>query len=306
MLVMNVAILVAGTLTPIPNPRDLELVMEEIQNEKPTFVPGVPRFFTALNESPLARKFDLRSVKACISGGAPLPTAVAERFAEITDGAVLVEGYGLTEASPVTHANPLVGTRKAGSIGIPMPDTECKIVDLENPEKVLDIGERGELCVRGPQVMLGYWNRPEETAIAIRNGWLHSGDVAVMDDDGYFFIVDRLKELIIVSGFNVYPAEVEEAMHRHPKISRVAVIGVPDARTGEAVKAFIVLKPGETATAEEIVAWAHDPANGLTGYRVPKRVEFRDTLPETMIGKVLRRVLMEEERAKAAAAASSS
>jgi long-chain acyl-CoA synthetase len=301
MLVMNVAILRAGKLVPVPNPRDLHLVMEEIQKEKPTFVPGVPRFFNALNESPLARKFDLSSVKACISGAAPLPTAVAERFAEITGGAILVEGYGLTEASPVTHANPLRGERRAGSIGLPVADTDCKVVDLVDPDHDLAGGERGELCVRGPQVMLGYWNRPEETALAIRNGWLHTGDVAVMDEDGYFRIVDRLKEMINVSGFNVYPNEVEDVLYRHPKISKVAVIGVPDERTGEAVKAFVVLKEGETATAEEIVAWGRDPANGLTAYRAPKQVEFREALPETLIGKVLRRVLMEEERAKAEA-----
>ena len=304
MLVMNVAILRAGKLVPIPNPRDLHLVMEEIDKEKPTFVPGVPRFFNALNESPLVAKFDLRSVRACISGAAPLPTAVAARFAEITGGAVLVEGYGLTEASPVTHANPLDGERRAGSIGLPVPDTDCKIVHLEDPDREVGVGERGELCVRGPQVMLGYWNRPEDTALSIRNGWLHTGDVAVMDEDGYFFIVDRLKEMILVSGFNVYPNEVEEALYRHPKISKVAVIGVPDDKTGEAVKAFVVLKEGERATPEEILAWARDPANGLTAYRAPKQVEFRDALPETMIGKVLRRVLLEEERAKASAPSS--
>jgi long-chain acyl-CoA synthetase len=301
MLVMNVAILQAGKLVPVANPRDLHLVMEEIDKEKPTFVPGVPRFFNALNESPLVKKFDLSSVKACISGAAPLPTAVAERFAQITGGAILVEGYGLTEASPVTHANPLHGVRKPGAIGMPIADTDCKIVDLQDPDHELGLGERGELCVRGPQVMLGYWNRPEETALAIRNGWLHTGDVAVMDEDGYFRIVDRLKEMINVSGFNVYPNEVEDALYRHPKVSKVAVIGVPDERTGEAVKAFVVLKEGATATPEEIVAWARDPANGLTAYRAPKQVEFRDALPETMIGKVLRRVLMEEERQKASA-----
>jgi len=301
MLVMNVAILRAGKLIPVPNPRDLHLVMEEIDKEKPSFVPGVPRFFAGLNESPLVKKFDLSSVKACISGAAPLPTAVAEKFAEITHGAVLVEGYGLTEASPVTHANPLKGVRKPGSIGLPVPDTDCRIVHLEDADRVLGQGERGELCVQGPQVMLGYWNRPEETAIAIRNGWLHTGDVAVMDEDGYFRIVDRLKEMIIVSGFNVYPNEVEDALYRHSKISKVAVIGVPDDKTGEAVKAFVVLKPGETATPEEIVAWARDPVNGLTAYRAPKHVEFRDSLPETLVGKVLRRVLVEEERQKAAA-----
>jgi long-chain acyl-CoA synthetase len=301
MLVMNVAILQADKLIPVPNPRDLHLVMEEIQKERPTFVPGVPRFFNALNESPLAHKFDLSSVKACISGAAPLPTAVAERFAEITRGAVLVEGYGLTEASPVTHANPLRGERRPGAIGMPVPDTDCKIVDLEDPDHELGPGERGELCVRGPQVMLGYWNRPEETALAIRNGWLHTGDVAVMDPDGYFRIVDRLKEMIIVSGFNVYPNEVEDAFYRHPKVSKVAVIGVPDEHTGEAVKAFVVLKEGETATPEELIGWGRDPANGLTAYRAPKRVELRDALPETLVGKVLRRVLMEEERQRQAA-----
>jgi long-chain acyl-CoA synthetase len=299
MLTMNVAIAVAGKMVPIPNPRDLHLVLEEMAKEKPTFVPGVPRLFNALNESPLTQKFDLRSVKACISGAAPLPTAVAQRFAEITGGARLVEGYGLTECSPVTHANPLDAPRE-GAIGLPLPDTESKIVDLDDPDKELLPGERGELCIRGPQVMLGYWNRPEETALAIRNGWFHSGDVAVMDPDGYFRIVDRLKEMIIVSGFNVYPNEVEDALYHHPKISKAAVIGVPDDSTGEAVKAFVVLKEGETATAEEIVAWARDPENGLTAYRAPKQVEFRDSLPETMVGKVLRRVLAEEERRKAA------
>jgi long-chain acyl-CoA synthetase len=301
MLVMNVAILRAGKLIPIPNPRDIHLVMEEIDKEKPTFVPGVPRFFAALNDSPLAKKLDLRSVKASISGAAPLPSAVAEKFGEITHGAVLVEGYGLTEASPVTHANPLTGVRKPGSIGLPVPDTDCRIVDLEDPDREVGLGERGELCVNGPQVMLGYWNRPEDTAVAIRNGWLHTGDVATMDEDGYFRIVDRLKEMIIVSGFNVYPNEVEDALYRHPKIVKAAVIGVPDERTGEAVKAFVVLKEGVTATPQEIMDWARDPSNGLTAYRAPKHVEIRESLPETPIGKVLRRVLMEEERNKASA-----
>jgi long-chain acyl-CoA synthetase len=304
MITMNVAIIVGGKMVPIPNPRDLHLVLEEMAKEKPTFVPGVPRIFNAINESPLASKYDLRSVKACISGAAPLPTAVAKRFAEITGGAKLVEGYGLTECSPLTHVNPLSAPR-SGSIGLPAPDTECKIVDLEDPEKELGPGERGELCIRGPQVMLGYWNRPEETALAIRNGWLHTGDVAVMDEGGWFRIVDRIKEMIDVSGFNVYPTEVEEVLYHHPKVQKVAVVGVPDPTTGEAVKAYIVLKEGQQATVGEIVAWARDPENGLTGYRVPKQIEFRDALPETLIGKVLRRVLQEEERAKASSAGTS-
>jgi long-chain acyl-CoA synthetase len=185
---------------------------------------------------------------------------------------------------------------------LPVPDTDCKIVSLDDPDKELGPGERGELCVRGPQVMLGYWNRPEESARTIINGWLHTGDVAVMEEDGFFRIVDRLKEMVIVSGFNVYPTEVEEVLYHHPKVAKAAVIGVPDPKTGEAVKAFIVLREGESATTDEILAWCKDPANGLTGYRIPKRIEFRDQLPETMIGKVLRRVLMEEERQKAQAA----
>ncbi len=300
MLAMNVGILTGGKVVPVPNPRDLEMLLEEVAKEKVTFFPGVPRLFIALNESRLTKKYELRSLKACVSGGAPLPVAVAQRFAEITGGAVLVEGYGLTETSPVTHANPLNGERRPGSIGMPIPDTDCRIVDIEDPDRDVGAGERGELCIRGPQVMLGYWNRPEETALTIRNGWLHTGDVAVMDPDGYFRIVDRLKEMIIVSGFNVYPAEVEEVLYHHPKVSKCAVIGVPDAKTGEAVKAFVVLKEGESATTDEILAWCRDPANGLAGYRVPKIVEFRDALPETLVGKVLRRILAEEERQKTA------
>ena len=301
MLAMNAGILRAGKVVPVPNPRDLHMVLEQVAQEKATFFPGVPRMFIAINESPLVKKYDLRSVQACVSGGAPLPIAIAERFKEVTGGAELVEGYGLTETSPVTHANPVHASRKPGCIGLPVPDTDCKIVNLEDPDLLAGPGESGELCVRGPQVMLGYWNRPEDTALTIRNGWLHTGDVAVMDEDGWFKIVDRIKEMIIVSGFNVYPTEVEEVLYRHPKVSKACVVGIPDAKTGEAVKAFIVLREGETATADEIIAWARDPANGLTGYRVPKRVEFRDSLPETLIGKVLRRVLQQEERQKAAA-----
>lgn len=298
---MNLSVYRAAKMILVPR-FDLHMVLEQIQKEKPTLFPGVPRLYHALNEAPETRKYDLRSIKACLSGAAPLPLAVAERFREVTGGARLVEGYGLTECSPVTHANPIYGRAKEGSIGLPLPDTDCKIVDLEDPDRVVPVGQEGELCVRGPQVMLGYWNRPEETALVIRNGWCHTGDVARMDEEGYFSIVDRIKEMIIVSGFNVYPTEVEQVLHRHPKVQRVAVIGVPDEVTGEAVKAFVVLKPGETATPEEIIAWARDPAQGLAAYRVPKLVEFRDSLPETMIGKVLRRVLLEEERKKARAA----
>ena len=299
---LNLGILNAAKLVLVPR-FELHLTLKALAKEKPSLFPGVPRLYQALNDAPETRKYDLRSVKACVSGAAPLPQAVAERFREITGGAQVVEGYGLTEASPVTHANPIDGRGRPGTIGLPVPDTECKIVRLEAPDQEVESGQPGELCIRGPQIMLGYWNRPDETALMIRNGWLHTGDVAIMEPDGYFRIVDRIKEMILVSGFNVYPTEVEEVLYRHPKILKVCVAGVPDEVTGEAVKAYVVLRPDETASAEEITGWARDPANGLTGYRVPKQIEFRDSLPETLIGKVLRRVLQEEERQKRAAAA---
>ncbi|HSL10417.1 MAG TPA: long-chain fatty acid--CoA ligase [Actinomycetota bacterium] len=296
---MNLGLLHGWKVAMLPR-FDLKLTLKELQREKPSIFPGVPRLYIQLNEAPETQKYDLKSIRACVSGASPLPLAVAKRFEEVTGGAQVVEGYGLTEASPVTHANPVLGKRKEGSIGLPLPDTDCKIVSLEDPDKELAPGERGELCIRGPQVMLGYWNRPDATAETIRNGWLHTGDVAIMDDDGYFRIVDRMKELILVSGFNVYPTEIEDVIFRHPKVLKVSVVGIPDDDTGERVKAFVVPRPGETVTAEELDAFCRDPKSGLTGYRVPKDWEFRESLPETLIGKVLRRVLLEEERAKQA------
>jgi long-chain acyl-CoA synthetase len=302
MLAMNVAVLNAAKLVPVPNPRDLHMVMELIAKERATLFPGVPRLYVAINEHPQTPRFDLKSIKACVSGAAPLPLAVAKEFERVTEGGQLVEGYGLTECSPVTHANPFDGVRKPGHIGMPIPDTDVRIMSLDDPDKELLTGEAGELCIKGPQVMLGYWKRPEETALMIRNGWLHTGDVAVMDDEGYFKIVDRIKDMILVSGFNVYPNEVEDVLYHHPAISKCAVIGVPDDRTGERVKVFVVLKEGAQLTAEDLIAWCKDPEQGLTGYRVPHEVEFRDALPETMVGKVLRRVLQDEERSKREAA----
>jgi long-chain acyl-CoA synthetase len=305
MLAMNVGVLNAGKLVPVPNPRDLHMVLELISKERATIFPGVPRLYVAINEHPQTPEFDLKSIKACVSGAAPLPLAVAREFERVTDGGQLVEGYGLTECSPVTHANPFNGTRKPGHIGMPIPDTDVRIMSLDDPDREMSQGEPGELCIRGPQVMLGYWKRPEETALMIRNGWLHSGDVAVMDDEGYFKIVDRIKDMIIVSGFNVYPNEVEDVLYHHPAISKCAVIGVPDDRTGERVKVFVVLKEGASLTESELITWSKDPAQGLTGYRAPHEVEFRDALPETMVGKVLRRVLQDEERSLREAAAPS-
>jgi long-chain acyl-CoA synthetase len=302
-LVMDFAMTKAAKLILLPR-FEIDMALKAMSKEKPTLFPGVPRMYIALNQDPRTPKHDLASLKACISGAAPLPMAVAKRFEEITGGAKVVEGYGLSECSPVTHANPLVGVRKEGFIGMPLPDTDVKLVDLDEPDRQVAQGERGEMCIKGPQVMLGYWNRPDESGLVIRDGWLHTGDVAIMDEQGYFQIVDRIKDMILVSGFNVYPTEVEAVLFHHPKILKCAVIGVPDDMTGERVKAFVVLKPGESATAEEITAWCRDPDQGLAGYRVPKEIDFRDELPETLIGKVLRRVLQDEERKKREAAGS--
>ncbi|MGH7453320.1 MAG: AMP-binding protein, partial [bacterium] len=223
----------------------------------------------------------------------PLPLEVARKFEHITGGR-LVEGYGLSETSPVTHSNPIFGERREGSIGLPLPNTEAAVVDPET-YKPLPAGEIGELAVRGPQVMLGYWQMEAETAKVLRDGWLFTGDMAKMDADGYFYIVDRKKDMIIAGGFNIYPREVEEVLYKHPKVREAAVIGVQDPYRGETVKAFIVLRDGETATEEEIIAYCKQE---LARYKVPKLVEFRKELPKSLIGKVLRRVLMEEEKAK--------
>jgi len=302
--VMNFAISRAMKLILLPR-FELEMALKAIDKEKATLFPGVPRIYIAINESEETSKYDLSTIRACFSGAAPLPVAVAEKF-EATTGGRLVEGYGLTETSPVTHINPAYGKRKFGSIGLPIPDTDCKIVDLDDPEKEVGPGREGELCIAGPQVMKGYWNRPDETADMIRvhkDGirWLHTGDIATVDEEGYFSIVDRKKDMIIVSGFNVYPTDVEQVLYRHPKIQQVCVVGIPDAKTGEAVKAFVVLKQGEAATEQDVLSWARDEKHGLTGYRAPKSVEFREELPTTMVGKVLRRVLLEEEKQRAGA-----
>jgi len=270
---------------------DTRQVLKLVQKHRVTIFPGVPTMYIAINNYPDVNKYDLSSIRACISGGAALPVEVQRQFERLTGGR-LVEGYGLSEASPVTHANPLYGLRKEGSIGVPFPSTEAKIVDLETCED-LPVGEIGELAVRGPQVMQKYWNRPEETQQTLRDGWLLTGDVARMDEDGYFYIVDRKKELIITSGFNVYPREIEEVLFQHPKVAEAAVIGVPDAHRGEVIKAYVVVKEGKTATTEEIISFCQGK---LARFKIPKIVEFRPELPKSMIGKVLRRVLIEEEK----------
>jgi len=252
--------------------------------------------YIAINNHPDVKKYDLKSVNACLSGSAPLPVEVQKRFEEVT-GAYLSEGYGLSEASPVTHSNPLFGRRKEGSIGLPLPDTVSKVVDLETGEKEVPVGETGELVLKGPQVMKGYWNRPDETAEALRDGWLYTGDIAKMDEDGYTYIVDRKKEMILASGFNIYPREIEEVLYEHPAVLEAAAIGVPDEYRGETVKVFIVTRPGHQLTADEVVEYCRGK---LARYKVPKYVEFRSELPRTIVGKVLRRVLAEEELRKRA------
>ena len=274
---------------------DLSAVVSSIDHYRPTLFPGVPTMYVAINNAVAGGGHDLSSIKACLSGAAPLPREVAERFERFSGGR-LVEGYGLSECSPVALANPIYGKRKAGTIGMPLPDTLARVVDPADPSQALPAGQAGELALRGPQVMVGYWSRPDETEQVLRDGWLLTGDMAVMDEEGYFSIVDRKKDLIIAGGYNVYPREVEEVLYGHPKIEEVCVVGVPDPYRGETVKAFVVLRDGERATVEEIREFAK---GRLAAYKVPRSVEFRDELPKTLIGKVLRRALVEEERAKA-------
>ncbi|MCJ7522301.1 MAG: long-chain fatty acid--CoA ligase [Dehalococcoidia bacterium] len=291
--VMHFSILSASAMVLLPR-FETEQVLKAIDRYKPAFFPGVPTMYVALNNHPDVAKYDLRSIKLCNSGAAPLPVEVQQTFGELT-GAKLSEGYGLSEAPTATHVNPVAGVRKVGSIGMPLPDVEARIMDGETGEKELPIGEVGELVIRAPQVMKGYWNRPEETKLVLRNGWLYTGDMARVDEDGYFYIVDRKKELIIAGGFNIYPREVEEVLYEHPKIKEVVCYGVPDPYRGQTVKVAIVLKEGKTATAEEIIEFCR---SRLGRFKIPKIVEFRDQLPKSLIGKVLRRVLVEEEAAK--------
>ena len=273
---------------------DLDGVMSAVDKYRPTLLPGVPTMYVAINKAVETGGHDLSSIKACLSGAAPLPLEVAERFERFSGGR-LVEGYGLSESSPVAIANPIYGKRKAGTIGMPIPDTLARVADPSQPDRTMPAGEPGELALAGPQVMLGYWNRPDETAQVLQDGWLLTGDMAVMDEEGYFSIVDRKKDLIIAGGYNIYPREVEEVLYEHPKVLEVCVAGVPDSYRGEVVKAFVVLRSGEQATVEEIREFAK---TRLAAYKVPRSVEFRDDLPKTLIGKVLRRALVEEEQAK--------
>ena len=278
-----------GTIVLQTRPEIREL-LKLIDRYQPTQFPGVPALYQAFNRQPDLSKYEIRSIKYCVSGSAPLPLEVQRRFEELT-GATLVEGYGLSETSPITHVNPLAGDRRVGSVGVPVPDTDQRVVDLETGTKVLGVDEVGELAVSGPQVMLGYYRQKEETDLVLKDGWFRTGDIARIDADGYAYIVDRKKDMVNVGGMKVYPREVEEVLFQHPAVADVAVVGGPDPERGESVVAFVVRKPGVSVTAEELITFVRER---IAHYKAPHRIEFRNELPRSGVQKVLRRVLREE------------
>lgn len=286
---MNSVFYTGGNMILLPK-FDVEEVLETIKNLKPTGFPGVPTMYIALLNYPKLKEIDMTCFTTCSCGSAPLPVEILNRMKEEAK-VPICEGYGLSEASPVTHRNPIRGLQKVGSIGIPLPNTDAKIVDMATGEVDLPCGEVGELVIKGPQVMKGYWNMPEETKHTIRNGWLYTGDLAKMDEDGFFYIVGRKKELIIASGYNVYPVEVEDVIYTHPKVLEAAVVGIPHPYRGETIKAIVVFKKGETLTEEELITFCRER---LSNFKVPEIVVFRDELPKTAVGKILKRKLKEE------------
>ncbi len=293
---MNAPIYLAGKMVMLPQFNVLG-TLKAIQKHKATVFCGAPTMYALLLAHPGLNRYDLKSVRFCISGSAPLPPDVQKKWMEMTGG-VLVEGYGLTESSPVTHCNPLdrsMKTVKVGSIGLPWPDTDAKIMDMETGEKEMELGETGELVVKGPQVMKGYWKMSEESAAVLRDEWLYTGDIGKMDEDGYFYITDRKKDLIKYKGYSVYPREIEDVLYEHPSVKLCAVVGKPDPVAGEIPKAFVVLKDGATATEEEIKKFVNEK---VAPYKAIRELEFRKELPMTLVGKVLRRVLQEEEKSK--------
>ena len=295
---MNFAIYMGWGQSLIPKPQPQPL-LETISKSKPTFAPLVPTMYIGMLNHSATGKIDMTCIKGCFSGSAPLPLEVIREFEAKTD-AVIVEGFGLTESTPVTHINPFAGgKRKVGSIGIPISDTECRIVDVKDGQTDLPVGESGELLIKGPQVMAGYHNNPRETAATLTDGWLHTGDIAKMDEDGYFYIVDRKKDMILCGGLNVYPRDVEEVFFQHPKVLEAAAIGIPHPSRGEQVKVFVALKAGETATQEELLEYCRDK---LATYKLPTEIEFRDELPKSNVGKILKKELRAAEIQKRQAA----
>ena len=293
-IALNLALVTRGTLITVPQFK-IDEILKLIHKERPTLFPGVPTMYVAINNAPGVENYDLNSIKVCISGAAPLPVEVQKQFEKITNGGRLREGYGLTETSPVTHCNPIFGENRPGSIGLPFPGVDARIVDLEDPSREMPVGERGQLAVKGPQVMRGYLNRDEDNRNIFHDGYILTGDIAIMDEDGYFYIVDRQKDMVIAGGYNIFPREIEEVLYTHEKIKEACVAGVPHEYRGETIKAYIVLKDDAVMTEEEVIKFCSE---NLTRYKVPKIVEFRDELPKTMVGKILRRMLVEEEQAK--------
>lgn len=293
MIGMLFTIYKAGALVLFPR-FDLAQAFMAIDAYKPTIFPGVPALYIQFINSPEVANHDLRSIKTCLSGAAPLPQEVQTGF-EMLSGGRLVEGFGMTESSPLALANPINGERRVGSIGVPVPSTDARIVNPENADEVMPPGSVGELAIKGPQVFQGYWNRPEESVNTLRNGWLITGDIARMDDDGFFYIVERKKDMIIIGGYKVFPRDIEEELFKYAKVKDVTVIGVPHPKMGEVPKAFVVLKDGENCTEAELIEYM---TKAVADYKVPRQIEFRDALPKTIIGKVLKRQLMEEEKAK--------
>lgn len=281
----------AASLVLMPNPRDITQMIKLIEKHRITLFPAVPAMFNAINNTPGIEKIDLSSVKSCFSGSAPLTEDVQMKFEAMT-GAKIVEGFGLTETSPVLTCNPLLGQRKIGHIGIPLPNTEVRIVDPEDGRRELPFGQEGELIARGPQIMKGYWQRPEATAEMIQDGWLYTGDLAIMDEDGYLRIVGRKKDMIIAGGYNIYPDEIDRVLQAHPAVFESCTIGVPDPKRGETVKSYVVLQPGEKLTEAQLDEWSRER---LAAYKVPRSYQFRDELPKSSMMKLLRRVLRDEE-----------
>jgi long-chain acyl-CoA synthetase len=292
---MNNAIFNSATMILMPQ-FEINMMLQAIQKYEPNVFPGVPTIYSAIISHPEAKAYGVDKIKLCNSGSAPLPIEVQRQFSKISGG-IFSEGYGLSEASPVTHSNPILGMKKIGSIGMPFPDVDCRIVDADDGETEMGFHQPGELILKGPQVMKGYWNKPEETADTLRDGWLYTGDIGTVDEDGYFYIVDRKKDMIIAGGFNIYPREIDEVLFEHPKVLEAVAVGVPDEYRGETVKAYVVLCEGESATEDEIIDFCRER---LAAYKAPRVVEFRTELPKTMVGKVLRRALLEEELAKKA------
>lgn len=292
---MNFSIFMGWSQVLIPRPQPKEL-LEAIRNFRPTFAPLVPTMIIGMLDHADIKKTDMSCLNGVFSGAMALPVEIIRRFKELT-GAVIVEGFGLTEGSPITHGNPINGIQKPGSVGMPFPDTECRIVDAEVGVVDMPVGQPGELIVQGPQVMAGYKDNPEETANALRGGWLYTGDIATMDEDGYFYIVDRKKDIIVSGGYKVYPREIDEVYYEHPKVKEVCAIGMPNPRKGECVKLFVVLKEGETATFDELIQFGRKK---LAVYKLPVEIEFRTELPKSTVGKILRKELHAEELKKEA------